>query len=119
MENKNLLLKNKQPTKYEIAVDKDDPSVYMEVWVKDISYFDIQEATGQLMQIKGNGTLKFDLQAYWRYAFTHWIIDTNPALTPKEILDLKGYVGDQIAKILPKPNEILEDMTGNFTNVTA
>jgi hypothetical protein len=39
-------------------------------------------------------------------------------LTPKELLDLKGYVGDQIAKVLPKPNEILEDMTGNFTNVT-
>ena len=70
------------------------------------------------MQIKGNGPLKFDLHAYWRYAFTHWIVDTNPALTPKEILDLKGYVGDQIAKILPKPNEILEDMTGKLTNVT-
>lgn len=117
-ENKSLLLRNDKATKHEISTDKNDPSLFMEVWVRDISYFDIQQSVEKLLNITQSGGVKFNLQAYWRYAFSHWIEKTNPELTVSELLNLNGYVGDQISKILPKPNEILEDITGNFTNET-
>jgi hypothetical protein len=90
----------------------------MEVWVRDISYFDIQQSVEKLLNITQSGGVKFNLQAYWQYAFSHWIEKTNPELTVSELLNLNGYVGDQISKVLPKPNEILEDITGNFTKET-
>ena len=44
------------------------------------------------------------------------IKDAITELTKKEIMSLKGYVGEQIAKVMPQPDKIAEAMQGGFTN---
>jgi len=56
-----------------------------------------------------------NLKGYWKFAFSNWITETNPSLTTDELLSLSGYVGEQISKILPQPNEIAEALQGGFT----
>ena len=112
--NKSLILKNDDVAKHKVRVDPDDESAVMEVWIRDISFLDIQ-AAAQEMFLVGNGDISLNLKGYWQFAFTHWITKTNPELTTDELLSLKGYVGEQITKILPQPNEIAEALQGGFT----
>ena len=62
-----------------------------------------------------DGEVSLDLESYWTYAFTNWVVETNPALTSQEMKQLTSYVGEQIASILPKPEELAEVMQGGFT----
>ena len=55
------------------------------------------------------------LSGYWEFAFSNWIVKTNPSLSKEELLSLKGYVGEQISKILPQPNDLAEVLQGGFT----
>lgn len=115
IQNKSLLLKNDTATKHTIGVDPDDESVVMEVWIKDISFLDIQ-AAAQRMFLVEKGDVTLQLEAYWRFAFSNWISKTNPSLTVDELCSLKGFIGEQISQILPQPNELAEAMQGGFTN---
>ena len=49
--NKNLLMRRHDEQKHEISVDPDDPNVIMEVWVRDVSFFDIQKAAQEMFNI--------------------------------------------------------------------
>ena len=112
--NKSLLLKNDDVTKHKVRVDPDDESAVMEVWIRDISFLDIQ-AAAQEMLIISNGEVSLNLKGYWQFAFSNWITKTNPSLTTDELLSLKGYVGEQITSILPQPNDMAEALNGGFT----
>jgi hypothetical protein len=112
--NKNLLLKNDELIKHSVRADPDDKSAIIEVWVKEISFLDIQNAAQEMFKVK-DGDVSMSLSGYWEFAFTNWIDKTNPELTTKELLSLKGYVGDQVSKILPQPNELAEALQGGFT----
>ena len=48
---KQAILKKKNEKKYEIKVDPDDPEQIMEIWIRDITFFDVQKAA-QNMFIK-------------------------------------------------------------------
>lgn len=115
IQNKSLLLKNDTATKHTIGVDPDDESVVMEVWIKDISFLDIQ-AAAQRMFLVEKGDVSLQLEGYWRFAFSNWISKTNPSLSVDELCSLKGHIGEQVSKILPQPNELAEAMQGGFTN---
>lgn len=114
--NKSQLLRQTNETKHEIAVDPDDPEVVMEVWVRDISFFDVQKSAQEMLSIGSDGGMNLDLEAYWKHAFTHWIVRTNPELTPAELLQLKGAIGQRIAAILPSPEQVGQMLQGDFTN---
>ena len=43
---------------------------------------------------------------------------TKPSLTVEEITNLNAYVGQQIASLLPKPDELAEAMQGGFTKAS-
>ena len=86
--NKSLLMKSNDETKHVVPVDPDDPTQVMEVWVRDISFLDIQDAAQKMVFIK-DGDISLSLKAYWEHAFTHWIVRTNPEMTSKELLSLK------------------------------
>ena len=47
--NKSLLLKNDDTTKHVIGIDPDDESQVIEVWVRDISFLDIQAAAQHML----------------------------------------------------------------------
>lgn len=114
VKNKSLLLKKNDVTKHEIRVDPNDENLVMEVYVRDVSFLDIQAAAQEMFVIT-NGDVSMNLKGYWKFAFSNWITETNPALTSGELISLSGYVGEQISKVLPQPNEIAEALQGGFT----
>lgn len=116
--NKSLLLKNNDTIKHTVQVDPDDESQVMEVWVRDISFLDIQNAAQKMIRVQ-KGDVTLDLAGYWEYALSNWITKTNPELSSKELLSLKGYVGEQITKVLPQPTEMAEAMQGGFMKPTS
>jgi hypothetical protein len=86
----------------------------MYIWVRDISFLDIQKAA-QTMFVVEKGDVTFNLSGYWEHAFKHWITRTEPDLSKDELLSLKGFVGEQISNVMPQPNDIAEAMQGGFT----
>lgn len=111
---KNRLMTQTNEKRHEIRVDPDDPEVVMEVWVRDMTFFDVQKAA-QKMFIVEEGNVSFDLEAYWRYAFQNFVTRTNPKLSTDEMLNLSAYIGEQISTHLPKPTELAEAIQGDFT----
>ena len=114
--NKSLLMKSNDETKHVVPVDPDDPTQVMEVWVRDISFFDVQRAAQEMLIIGKEGNMSIDLESFWKYAFTHWVVRTNPELTVAELLDLKGDIGQRIAAVLPSPEKVGQMLQGDFTN---
>lgn len=113
--NKNLLMRRNDEQKHEIGIDPDDPNLVMEVWIRDVSFFDIQKAAQEMFDITKDGQMSLNLEGYYKYAFTNWVVRTNPNLSTDELMKLKGYVGEQISALLPSPNELGEMMSGGFT----
>ena len=112
---KSLLLKTNNTEKYIVGVDPEDETQVMEVWIKDISFLDIQGAAQRMFNVSNKGNVELNLEGYYHYAFGNWITKTNPALTRGEIAKLKGHIGNEISKLLPKPNELMEALEGSFT----
>ena len=115
IQNKNLLMRRNDEQKHEIGVDPDNPDIVMEVWIGDVSFFDIQKAAQEMFNISKDGEMSLNLEGYYKYAFTNWVVRTNPSLSTQELMKLKGYVGEQISALLPSPNELGEMMSGGFT----
>jgi|TARA_R100001079_G_C4426026_1_gene141944 hypothetical protein len=90
----------------------------MEVWVRDITFFDVQKAAQSMFSMQGND-VSLNLDGYWRYAFSEWVVRTNPDLTVDDMMNLNAYVGQQIASLLPKPDELAEAMQGGFTKANS
>jgi hypothetical protein len=95
-------------------VDPDDKDVVMEVWVRDLTFLDIQRAAQEMLKVGGDGQVVISLEDYWKHAFTQWVVRTNPSLTVDEMLQLSGYIGEQLSKVLPNPNELAEVLQGGF-----
>ena len=111
---KSLILKNNETKKYVVSIDPDDESLNMEIWVRDITFLDIQAAAQRMIAVE-NGEVSLDLEAYWNFAFNNWITKTNPSLSKDEIQSIKGYVGEQISKNLPQPSDLMMTLQGGFT----
>jgi len=111
---KNQILTKKNNEKHEIKVDPNNPDAVMEVWIRETTFLDIQRAAQEMFDMTG-GEVTLNLESYWRYAFANWIVETNPSLTPQEMTQLTTYVGEQIASVLPRPEELAEAMQGGFT----
>ena len=111
---KEKLTTKKSEQRHELRVDRDNPDLMMEVWVREITFFDVQQAAQSMFQMKDE-EVSLNLEGYWKYAFTNWVVRTNPELSVEEMLSLNAYVGQQIASLLPKPDELAEAMQGGFT----
>lgn len=112
--NKELILRKNNEIKHEISIDPDDPDLIMEVWVRDISFIDIQRAAQEMFEFGKSGQMSINLEGYWKYAFTTWVTKTNPNLSKDELMNLTGYVGEKVSAVLPNPNEIGELMSGGL-----
>ena len=111
----NLLMRRHDEQKHEISVDPDNPDIIMEVWVRDVSFFDIQKAAQEMFNIGKDGQMSLNLEGFYKYAFSNWVVRTNPAMSNDDLLKLKGHIGEQISALLPSPNELGEMMAGGFT----
>ena len=74
-------MKNDDTTKHVIGISPEDESQVIEVWVRDISFLDIQAAAQKMLRVE-NGDVTLDLAGYWEHAFSHWITKTNPRRSP-------------------------------------
>jgi hypothetical protein len=114
---KQNLLAKKNEQRHEIRVDKENPDLMMEVWIRELTFFDVQQAAQSMFQM-ADGEVSLNLEGYWRYAFSNWVVRTNPELTIDDMMSLNAYVGQQIASLLPKPDELAEAMQGGFTKAS-
>ena len=114
---KQAILTKKNERKHEVRTDPDDPDMVLEVWVRDISFLDVQKAAQSMFQMDGTN-ITLDLEGYWSYALSNWVVRTHPELTTQELTNLNAFVGQQIAALLPKPDEMAEAMQGGFTKAS-
>ena len=115
---KQTILTKKNEHKHEIRTDPDDPEQVMEIWIREISFLDIQRAAQSMFQMNGQ-EIELDLEGYWSYALSNWVVRTNPELTTQELQQVNSYVGQNIAAVLPKPDELAEAMQGGFTKANS
>ena len=101
------LLVNSQATEHEIQVNEDDDNAVMRVWVKELSFMQLQDAVKSFVSIKPNATVDIDLAAYWKYMFAEAIEKTEPRLTIPQMLSLKPFVAQQIIALLPQPQDLM------------
>lgn len=98
------LLVNNQAVEHEIKIDED---TVMKVYVKELSFMQLQEAVKTFVTISGNGNVDIDLANYWRYMFAEAIDRTEPRLTIPQMLSLKSSVAQQITSLLPQPQDLM------------
>ena len=111
---KSKILRKNNDTKHTIRVDPDDESLVMDVWTTDTSFLDIQRAAQEMFNVGPDGNVTLNLEGYWRFAFSTWVTKTDPVLSKDEILNLTGFAGESISKLLPSPDELAKAMQGGF-----
>jgi len=93
---KKHLLKTTEQKRHEIDISEGK----FEVFIKDITFLDMQIAAQALMRGEG-----LDLPTYWKYAFENWV--TIPTLTNEEMMMLSPEAGKAVSSLLPSPEEMI------------
>ena len=110
------LLVNNQAVEHEIQVNENDEEVVMKVWVKELSFMQLQEAIKSFVTIGANGSVDIDLANYWRYMFQNGIDRTEPRLSIPQMLALKPFVAQQITSLLPQPQDLMANPLAGGAN---
>lgn len=101
------LLVNSQAVEHEIQADENDPNVVMKVWVKELSFMQLQDAIKTFVNLSAGGSVDIDLANYWKYMFAEAIDKTEPRLTIPQMLSLRPFIANQITALLPQPQDLL------------
>jgi len=101
------LLVNSQAVEHEIQADEQDPDVVVKVWVKELSFMQLQDAIKTFVNLSAAGSVDIDLANYWKYMFAEAIEKTEPRLTIPQMLSLRPFVAQQITALLPQPQELM------------
>ena len=103
----NSLMVNSQSTVHQIRVDPENEDVVMRVWVKELSFIQLQDAIKSFVNITANGGVDIDLVAYWKFMFAEAIERTEPRLSIPQMLSLKPSVAQQLTALLPQPQDLM------------
>jgi len=90
-----------------VRVDPDNPDVGLRVWVRELSFMDMQNAIKTFFSISSSGDIDIDLAAYWKHMFSACVEKTEPRLTPAQLMQLQPYVAQQITALLPQPQDLV------------
>jgi len=101
------LLVNSQAVEHEIQADENDPDVVVKVWVKELSFMQLQEAIKTFVNISAGGSVDIDLAQYWKYMFAEAIDRTEPRLSIPQMLSLRPFIANQITALLPQPQDLM------------
>ena len=104
---KSALLINSGVTEHTIRVDPNDENIIMKVNVCDLSFIDMQKAIKSFVSIEMDGGVEIDLAGYWRYMMEKCIVSTEPSLSLVEMLGLNQFAGQQLASVLPQPQDLM------------
>lgn len=110
------LLVSNQAVEHEIRVSEDDEDVVMRVWVKELSFMQLQEAIKTFVTITTNGSVDIDLANYWKYMLINGIEKTEPRLTIPQMTALKPFVAQQITSLLPQPQDLMANPLADGAN---
>ena len=101
------LLVSTGTTPHEIAVDPDNPDVILRVWVREMSFLQIQKAIAEVVNLSQDGEVNIDLANYWKYMMTECIESTEPVMTKAQLYALKPEVAAKITALLPQPQDLV------------
>ena len=101
------LLVNSQAVENEIQADENDPDVVVKVWVKELSFMQLQDAIKTFVSLSAAGSVDIDLANYWKYMFAEAVEKTEPRLTIPQMLSLRPFIANQITALLPQPQDLL------------
>ena len=93
---------------HEIQVDPEN-NLMMRVWVKELTFLQMQDAIKSFVDINAEGGVNLDLAGYWRYMMEKCIERTEPQMTKTQMLGLKTSVAQQITALLPQPQDLMMD----------
>jgi len=89
------------------------------VYVKQLSWVEQQDAMSRFVSFKtdseGVVAPDIDLGGYWRYVLTNCVVETEPALSKKDLLNLHPDVGNAIRTVLPDLNQIIGQFAGGVS----
>lgn len=92
---------------HEISVNPDEPDVVLRVWVKELSFLQVQKAIKEVVQLNQSGEVNIDLASYWRYMMSECIERTEPPLSKAQLFALKPEVANKIVALLPQPQDLV------------
>ena len=109
LESINGLLVEQGSTPHDVLVPLGGEERVLRVWVKELSFIEMQSAVKDLMNVDGTGNIEVDLGGYWRFVMLNCIDRTEPELSKTQLLALKPEIASRITKILPQPAELMGD----------
>lgn len=101
------LLATSQAVEHEIKINEEGE--VLRVWVKELSFIQMQDAIKSFVTIKSNGSVDIDLAAYWKYMFAEAIEKCEPRLTIPQLLSLRPAVANKVTALLPQPQDLMND----------
>jgi len=107
LESINGLLVEQGSTPQDVLIPVGDEERVLRVWVKELSFIEMQSAVKDLMNVDNEGKIEIDLGGYWRFVMMNCIDRTEPELSKAQLLALKPEVASRIIAILPGPEELM------------
>lgn len=101
------LLVSSGTTPHDIAVDPDEPDIVLRVWVKELSFLEIQDAIKEVVNITQEGDVGVDLAGYWKHMMNVCIDRTEPKMGKAQLYALKPEIANQIIAVLPQPQDLV------------
>lgn len=87
----------------------------MTVWVKDLTWIERQNALTQFVSMKmdedGTPTPSIDFGGFWKYILVNCVERTEPQLSKDQLLNIRPEVGQELAKILPSFDSLMDSMS--------
>tara|TARA_R110000787_G_scaffold101149_5_gene206425 strand:- start:8607 stop:8963 length:357 start_codon:yes stop_codon:yes gene_type:complete len=107
VDNAASLLVNTDAKEHMIRVDPDNPDIGLKVWVRELSFMQMQNAIKTFVKVTAEGGVDIDLASYWKHIFAECIDRTEPRLTPIQMMQLQPYVAQQLTALLPQPQDLI------------
>ena len=107
LDNIESLMVHSDTEMHEVRVDPDNPNVVFRVWVKELSFLEIQDALKEVMDIGPEGGITVDMAAYWRFMLSEGIAKTEPPMSKTQLWSLKPEVAVLVTALLPQPEDLV------------
>ena len=107
IDNIDSLLVSTTAIPHDVSVDPENPDRIIRVWVKELSFLQIQEAIEEVVQLNADGEVNVDLAGYWKYMLKMCIERTEPKIGMAQMYALKPEVAAKITALLPQPQDLV------------
>ena len=110
IEDVNTLLVSNTSEERHVAVGDDS---IIKVWVKGLTFLEMQDAVKEVVSIDPSGGVEIDLAGYWKYMLHKCIERTEPEMSKAQMLALKPDILSRITNYLPQPQDLVAGPLGD------